>query len=201
MSRHGHDDDGDRGHSHDHAHDHDFTDRTDRLSDPAQYRYLSAEELRAYLDPGPDWTVADLGSGTGLFTDELAPVADRVYAIDIRPGLHDRYNENGMAPNVVPILADFSMLPFPDDHLDGAVSIRTFHHGFEAVLEEVVRVLRPGGRLVVVDWSATATGEKAGREDEFFDLAEVQSILFAHGFRIVEARERRDTFVVVAARR
>lgn len=175
--------------------------RIEKIDDRGNFKYLSAEELRAFLDPDPTWTIADFGSGTGLFTDELAPVTDRVYAIDVRPGLHDRYRENGMAPNVVPMLADFSMLPFPDDHLDGAVSIRTFHHGFEGVLEEVGRVLRAGGRLAVVDWSATASGEKAGREDEFFDLADVQSLLLDHGFRIVEARERRDTFVVIAALR
>jgi glycerophosphoryl diester phosphodiesterase len=67
-------------------------------------------------------------------------------------------------------------------------------------LEMDVHLARDG-RLVVIDWSATASGEKAGREDEFFDVADVQSVLLEHDFRVIEARERRDTFVVVAALR
>lgn len=166
------------------------------------FRYCSAEELRTSLDPDPDWRVADFGSGTGLFTRELAPVAGRVYGVDVRPGMHTAFREDGMPGNVEPIVADFADLPFPDGGLDGAVSVRTYHHGFEAALPEVARVLRPGGRLVIVDWSGTGAGERESTvEEEYLDLATVQSHLLDAGFRIEEARERRETFVVVGALR
>jgi len=181
----------------------DDTDRMDRLDDPETYRYLSGEELRCLLDPDPDWTVADLGSGTGLFTAEVAPTVDRVYAVDRDEGMHDRYRATGMAPNVEPIAADVADVPLPDGSLDAALSIRTFHHGVASALGEVVRLLRPGGRLVVVDWSATAAGEfdRDPDPETFFDLGDVQSRLTGAGFRIGEASERWETFVVAATLR
>lgn len=172
--------------------------RIERLQDPEAFRYCSGEELRAYLSPSPDWRVADLGSGTGRFTDELAPVADTVYAVDARPGLHAVYRDTGVPDSVEPVTADFSSLPFPDGHLDGTVSLRTYHHGFADALDEVARVLRPGGRLVVLDWSATGAGDREGKlRDHYVDLATAQSALLDAGFAIPVARERHETFLIV----
>ncbi|WP_332900229.1 class I SAM-dependent methyltransferase [Haladaptatus sp. CMSO5] len=198
-----HDDAADHAHGHSHDHDHDFTDRIDRLNDPIQFRYLSAEELRELLDPAPDWTVADLGSGTGLFTDELAPVVDTLYALDTNDGMHEAYRERGVPENVDLVTEDVAATPFADGELDGAISLRTFHHGVAEALPELARVLRPGGRFVVFDWSATRAGEteRGPPADMCFDIATAQSLLLDHGFRIQRAKERRETFVVVATRR
>lgn len=120
-------------------------DRMERLENPDTYRYLSGEELRAFLNPAPDWTVADLGSGPGLYTDEIAPVVKTVCAVDIRREMHERYRSNGTAGNVELLTADMAALPFARGELDGAVSTRTFHHGLDESLDEVARSLRPGG--------------------------------------------------------
>ncbi|MFB6310889.1 MAG: class I SAM-dependent methyltransferase [Salinirussus sp.] len=176
--------------------------RIERLRDTDAFRYCSGEELRGFLSPAPDWRVADLGSGVGLFTDELAPVTGTVYAVDLRSGLHTTYQAEGLPENVRPVTADFAALPFPDNHLDGAISMRTFHHGFVDALEEVSRVLRPGGRLVIMDWSATGAGDREGKmQDHYVTLAEAQESLLEAGFAIPEARERRETFIVVGKRR
>lgn len=177
--------------------------RLERLDDPLQYRYLSAEELRTFLDPGDDWTIADLGSGTGFFTDELAPVVGTAIAIDINDAMHRRYRSNGVPTNVIPLKADVGSLPLADDCLDGAVSIRTFHHGVAGALDEIARVLNPGARLVVVDWSAAGAGDRdRGRHPErYVDAAAAQAALIDAGFSIDETHERRETFVVVGALR
>jgi SAM-dependent methyltransferase len=195
----GHHDGGD-GHHHDH--DASAT-RIERLNDPAQYRYLSAEELRRHLDPDPDWTLLDLGSGTGFYTDALAPVVDTVHAVDVDATMHEAYRERGRPDNVVPVEADVGDVPLPDDVADAAVSVRTFHHGVAEALPEVARLLRPGGRFVVVDWSATGVGdrERGPPPADCFDLATVQSMLIEAGFGVVDGHERRETFVVVARRR
>lgn len=91
---------------------------------------------------------------------------------------------------------------FPNDYLDGGLSIRTYHHGFDEAIDEIGRVIRPGGRLVIVDWSATGAGEREHRDDEeYLDISTVQSDLLNAGFRIVNAHERRETYVVVGAKR
>lgn len=178
-------------------------DRIKKIDDAAAaFRYCSGEELRTFLDPEPDWRVADLGSGTGRYTSELAPVAGQIFAVDVRREMHRYYREKGLPANVTPLLADFQRLPLPDGALDGAVSMRTYHHDFEPALPEVARVLRPGGRLVIVDWSGTGAGERETPvEEDYLDLATVQADLLEAGFRIVEASERRETFVVVGALR
>jgi ubiquinone/menaquinone biosynthesis C-methylase UbiE len=176
-------------------------DRIDSIDDPDAFRYCSGEELRALLQPGPGWSVAEFGSGTGRFTSELAPVTDTVYAVELRREMLGVYRDRGIPANVAPVVADFCNLPFPDDSLDGGVSVRTYHHGFQAALDEVARVVRPGGRLVIVDWSATGAGEREARDaHRYLDLATVQSQLLDAGFSIAEASERYETFVVVAIR-
>ncbi|MFB6353616.1 MAG: class I SAM-dependent methyltransferase [Halobacteriales archaeon] len=193
----------DHGDAPDHWDHDDLDERIERLEDPRQFRYLSAEELRSLLGPRPDWVVADLGSGTGFFTDELASVVGTLYAIDIRDEMHRVYRANGLPANVETVTADVAAVPLPDDGLDAAVSVRTFHHGVSGALDEVARLLRPGGRLVVVDWSATGAGERERGQDpdHYYDLASVQAALLEAGFRIRDAGERRETFVVVASLR
>lgn len=179
-----------------------IAERIQRLEDPDNYRYLSGEELRSFLDPGPKWRVADLGSGTGFYTREVSPVVETLYAVDINPEMHRYYCQNEIAPNVVPLTADVTQLPFGRDELHGVVSTRTFHHGLDDALTEVARVLRPRGRLVIVDWSATGAGEReTSRDEEYFDIATAQSLLLDAGFRIRSAEERRETFVITATAR
>ncbi len=185
-----------------HGHDHTDADRLDRLADPEQYRYLSAEELRTWLDAEPDWAVADLGSGVGFYTNALAQSVTTVWALDADPAMHRRYQAMGQPENVRLVTAAVERIPLPDDCIDGAVSLRTFHHGVAGALDEVARLLRPGGRVVIFDWSATGAGNRdRGPEPEAcYDIATVQSRLLDHGFRIQAATERRETFVVVARR-
>jgi SAM-dependent methyltransferase len=57
-------------------------------------------------------------------------------------------------------VADATALPFPDASFDGAVSVQVFEYvkDIAAALSEVYRVLRPGGRAVIVDtdWDSIA---------------------------------------------
>jgi ubiquinone/menaquinone biosynthesis C-methylase UbiE len=177
--------------------------KADRLEEPDRYRYLSAEEVYDLLDPDPKWTIADLGSGTGFYTDEVAPLVDHVYAVDIHEAMQDAYRAKGVPENVELVTSDVSDMPLADDRLDAALSIRTFHHGVEDSLDEVGRVLRPSGRFVVMDWSATGAGERdrgPDRED-CVDLATAQSLLLDAGFEIRSACERHETFTIVSSRR
>jgi SAM-dependent methyltransferase len=195
--------DHDHGHSHGEESGYATGEKADRLEDPGQYRYLSAEEVYTLLDPDPAWTVADLGSGTGFFTDDVAPMVEGVYAVDVHEAMQDAYREKGVPENVDLVTTDVADMPFEDGHLDAALSLRTFHHGVADALAEVSRTLRPGGRFVVVDWAATGAGERDRGPDrqDCFDVATVQSMLVEAGFEIRVARERRETFAVVAVSR
>ncbi|SEV94245.1 class I SAM-dependent methyltransferase [Natrinema salifodinae] len=187
--------------------------RADALEDPGRYRYCSREELLTMLDPTDDDRVADLGSGTGFYADDVAPFVDTLYAVDVQQAMHDRYREKGTPDAVEFITAEVSSLPFDDDHLDGAYSTMTHHeyaapvNGTDAdadagdgALAELARVLRPGARLVTVDWSADGSGESGPPLAERYDLDEATAQLEAAGFEIETASDRPETIAIVATR-
>ncbi|WIV68222.1 class I SAM-dependent methyltransferase [Natrialbaceae archaeon AArc-T1-2] len=176
-------------------------DRADDLEDPSRYRYCSREELLAMLDPGPDATVADLGSGTGFYADDVAPFVDCLYAVDVQEEMHDCYREKGVPDAVEFVTSDVASLPFDDDALDGAYSVMTHHeYASDGTFAELARVLRPGGRLVTVDWSADGPGTDGPSLEERFGLAAATDQLETAGFEIERARNRPETFAIVARR-
>jgi len=173
--------------------------RADQLEDVSRYRYCSREELLAMLDPDPVAVVADLGSGTGFYTDDVAPYFETVYAVDVQSAMHDEYREKGIPGNVETVTAGAIDLPFEDDYLDRAFSTFTYHeYATPASLAEVRRTLRDGGLLVTVDWTAQGTGEDGPPTDERYDLAAALGHHREAGFEVVEAETRSETFALVA---
>jgi ubiquinone/menaquinone biosynthesis C-methylase UbiE len=173
--------------------------RADALEDPGRYEYVSVDELLALFDPAGE--VADLGSGTGFYTDDVAPYAETVHAVDVQSEMHDFYREKGAPENVRFVTAEVSDLPFADDALDAAFSTMTYHEfATPASLAEVARVVRPGGRLGIADWSAAGEGNDGPPRSERFDATDATEGLEAAGFTVERADERRETFVLRAHR-
>jgi ubiquinone/menaquinone biosynthesis C-methylase UbiE len=164
-----------------------------------RYRYLSRDELLALLGPTASDVVADLGSGTGFYTDDVAPYVEKVYAVDLQDEMHDSYREKGVPENVELVTANVSDLPLDDDALDACLSTMTFHEfAIPESLSEIRRVLRPGGRLVIADWGGNGEGESGPPTDHRFHVGDAAAQLSDAGFAIERAASRRETFVVVA---
>jgi ubiquinone/menaquinone biosynthesis C-methylase UbiE len=174
----------------------------DKLEDESRYRYLSREELIGGLDlrsDDPEETIADLGSGTGFYTDDVAPFAGDVRAVDVQDAMHELYREKGVPENVELVTADVEDLPFGDGELDAAFSTMTFHEfAGEGVLEEVARVLRDDARFVVADWTANGDGESGPPVTERYDRDEAVEFLEGAGFEVLRADERPETFFLIA---
>ena len=175
--------------------------RADRLEDATRYRWCSSEELLTLVAPHENATVADLGSGTGFYTDVVAPYAETVYAVDVQSEMHDLYAEKGLPDNVEPVTAPIDELPLDDDELDAAFSTMTYHEFAEpAAFEELSRVLSPGGRLVIVDWSATGDQQAGPPLTERYHVGDAVDSLTEAGFVVERAVGRTETFVCVARR-
>ena len=180
-------------------------DRADALEDPSRYRFCSREELLESLGPAlanrGGGRVADLGSGTGFYADDVAPFVETLYAVDVQEEMHERYREKGVPDAVSFVTAEVAALPFEDDHLDGAYSTMTHHeYASETAFDELARVIKPNGVLVTVDWSADGTGEDGPSVDERYGLEDACEHLESAGFTIEEARNRPETFVIVGRR-
>lgn len=107
---------------------------------------------KAYLRP--EMAVADIGSGTGFVAAGLAPLVKRVYVVDGSAAMLEVAKKNlSQFSNVEFHEADGSSLPFPEDSLDAVFANMYLHHTTDplAAIREMVRVLRPGGRLVITD--------------------------------------------------
>jgi ubiquinone/menaquinone biosynthesis C-methylase UbiE len=175
--------------------------RAPELEDESRYRYCSREDLLGLLAPHEGMTVADLGSGTGFFADDVAPHVGTLHAVDMQERMHEYYEEKGSPENVRHVHAPVNDLPLDDDSLDAAFSVDTYHeYHSEASLDELARVVRPGGRVVTVDWSATGDRVAGPPLDERFAVSDAVSHFSAAGFAVERAEERAETYVCVVRR-
>jgi SAM-dependent methyltransferase len=108
---------------------------------------------------------ADLGAGTGTFTRALAALLGEgsvIYAVDNdRAALDELKFLARDAKNIVPVYADFTQsfeVGSVRDRLDGMLIANALHFvkDADAVLERLVSTLRPGGRVVIVEYDRRA---------------------------------------------
>lgn len=115
---------------------------------------------------GPDDTVLDVACGPGLVACAFGHVARQVTGIDLTPAMIDRARRlaaEQQLGNVTFQVGDVLPLPFPAATFSIVVSRFAFHHFQDpaAVLAEMRRVCRPGGRVTIADLTASPDPEKA----------------------------------------
>jgi len=105
-----------------------------------------------------DLRILDIGCGTGRFAASvLRHVPDaEVWGLDLSGGMLRRAAARSTAQEegrLHLVQADSEQLPFPDDYFDAVTCSHSFHHypHQEKVLAEMHRVLRPQGRLLLID--------------------------------------------------
>ncbi|WP_395834364.1 class I SAM-dependent methyltransferase [Archangium violaceum] len=129
-----------------------------RFDDPERDAWQKPDEVVKALELPADAKVADIGAGTGYFAVRLARAVPqgRVYGVDIEPDmaryLGERAKREGVN-NLEPVLGEPAdpKLPGP---VDVALIVDTYHHINDRVayLKTLGDKLRPGGRVVVIDY-------------------------------------------------
>ena len=104
----------------------------------------------------PGGSAIDVGTGTGLTLPFLAAAVGpegRVVGLDRSPAMLDGARDRAPSPPVELVEADATALPFRDASFDAAISTYGLRRdrGCGRALDEMIRVVRPGGRLVVAD--------------------------------------------------
>jgi demethylmenaquinone methyltransferase/2-methoxy-6-polyprenyl-1,4-benzoquinol methylase len=117
-------------------------------------------QTRRAVDPGPGQFVLDLAAGTGVSTAELARSGARAVACDFSLGMLSAGRRRADRRRLPFVAGDALRLPFADESFDAV----TISFGLRNVadvdlaLRELSRVTRPGGKLVVCEFSRPTFG-------------------------------------------
>lgn len=156
-----------------------------RLTDPGRDAWQRPDEVVAVLGLAPGSVACDVGAGPGYFTLRLSRAVGprgRVYAVDVEPmllaALRDRLEADGIG-NVTPVLSVPSDPLLPPGACDVVLVVDTYHHFPDgpAYLRRLAAALRPGGRIVNVDFEKRPTpvgppvGHRVSREAFIADAA------------------------------
>jgi ubiquinone/menaquinone biosynthesis C-methylase UbiE len=166
-----------------------------RLEDPARLAALPQAAVVSLLRLAGDETVVDYGAGTGIYTIAVAQAVPggRVIAVEALPRLAEM-----LRAKLTPELTDrlqvvetaTNTVAAPDAVADRVVMVDVLHHLYDqpGALAQVMRLLRPGGLFVVVDWG---DGERplGPPREHVLGLAAVRKVIASMGLDELEAHE------------
>mmetsp|Transcript_33331 Transcript_33331/g.89229 ORF Transcript_33331/g.89229 Transcript_33331/m.89229 type:complete len:233 (-) Transcript_33331:69-767(-) len=114
------------------------------------------EMLKATAGLSQNSVIADIGSGTGLFLESLSAAAETVFAMEISPQFVEHLGDQVQAKGLtnVTVVQGTSKDPCLPSSVDVALVCDVYHH-FEfprTFCKHLAAALRPGGRLVVIDF-------------------------------------------------
>lgn len=153
--------------------------------------------------------VADIGAGTGFFAKRLTPLAEKVIALDIdqsfldfidstkvqelTPEQHNRL-ETRLTPRDAPNLQP--------NEVDAVLIVNTFMYidNKLAYLQKLKPTVRPGGRLVIVDFKRKRTPLGPRPREHRAPLYEVEDFLHEAGYKNIQAidTELRHQYILIA---
>ena len=110
----------------------------------------------------PGMVVADIGAGTGYYSRRMASLVGAkgiVYAVDVQPEMVTMLREVARRPGlgqIKPILGVVDNVKLPVASVDLAIMVDVYHELEypQEVMASIVRALKPGGRLVFVEYRA-----------------------------------------------
>lgn len=168
-----------------------------QLIAPFYDRFMKAVKLdhssviAEWLSPVKGMDLLDLAGGTGINAVALALAGAQVTVVDTSEAMltHAKQKKAGISI----IRADAAMLPFADKSFDIVLVSDAWHHFREQnrVAREMDRVLRPGGRIYVIDFDRSKFGTKLlvilekilGEPSKFLSADELVEVFKSKGIR------------------
>jgi len=162
-----------------------------RLEAPMRDDYQKPEQVIKALNLKEGEVIADIGAGSGYFTVRLAHALGekgRVYAVDVSPDMIVHLNRRIRDLNLTNVV---TILCAPDDPLLADASVDrfficdTWHHinGHEKYLALLMKMLKPGGQVVMIDFKKATTPVGPPMEIRI-DREDLVREMKANGFRL-----------------
>lgn len=165
------------------------------LDRPAREAQEKPELLVSSLPLEPTDTVADIGAGTGYFTFRISPLVPKgqVLAVDIQPemlAIIRRRMDERRVTNVTPVLGAVTDPHLPENGVDLVLMVDAYHefsHPRE-MMEAVVRALKPGGLVVLIEYRGEDPGVRR-KPLHKMTVAQARKELAVVGLRWRETRD------------
>ena len=138
--------------------------KLERLRDPERLSYLNPDTIWAVIAPEGVGTVVDLGAGIGFFAIPFSRKIPqgKIYGCDLSEemvgNLKMAIEAEGVS-NIIPVTTGEVQVPLEDGIAD-LVFMVNLHHEFDHPMDSMAecrRLLRPAGRVAVIDWKPEET--------------------------------------------
>ncbi|NPB08565.1 MAG: methyltransferase domain-containing protein [Aquificae bacterium] len=178
-----------------------------KLDDPTRIELFDPREWFERLELKRGSVVLDVGTGAGFFLpffSEAVGDEGKVIGIDVQREMVEYARENKVRKlslkNTEVMLSDENRIPLPDESVDVAFILFTFHELSQprSFLKELKRVLRKGGRVLVIDWTREER-EKGPPPEEVYTLEELENFFREEKYRVIfSGKDRPFTYALLA---
>lgn len=162
------------------------------LDDPGRVANQDPERFWRRVGLRPGMVVADVGAGTGFYAfpaaEQVGPTG-RVYAVDVSSELVELIGERAAERRIGTVVAVRSTptkIPLASSIADVVLLANLLHGIPPATVDEAIRLARPGGRLVNVDWKKQPTPGGPPVEHRL-SSEEAARVLEGHGLRLTDS--------------
>lgn len=157
--------------------------------------FLDPQKIVQQIGLLPEMQIVDIGSGIGTFAMAMSPhigTKGHIFAIDILPAVITRLSndlrERGL-DNVTPIIGDIEHIE--GIIIDGGIIDMVFCSNIffqitdkQTALREISRILKPNGKLVIIDWIDSFSGMGPHR-DSIISPETITNLVTMSGFLFV----------------
>jgi ubiquinone/menaquinone biosynthesis C-methylase UbiE len=182
------------------------------LEDPKRVATLYIDEVIRTIGLKPGMVIADIGSGSGVFTRPFAKAVGaggKAIAVDIDPALLSYVAESAATQAIKNI--ETHLAPIDDPQLSGPIlDVAFFHEVFhhiehrELYIQNLAKYMKPGGRIVLIEPAAHEMGQMhSGDADAQADMHQAlhgnRSTMMHKGQAVPMSTEREKADAILAA--
>jgi ubiquinone/menaquinone biosynthesis C-methylase UbiE len=194
------------------AHEHNHSKRFDpanlhRLEDPDRQKLFPVDRILSLAGIKPKMTIADIGVGTGYFAIPIAKLVAPLplYGVDVSSEmlayLRNKLAQPAMPKNIELSNGEATATNLPDACCDAIILSAVWHEidDTNAALNEFRSILKPMGRLVLIDWNPEGTRPPGPPLEHRIPLATAKQTAESAQWKVTRAEPLNESIYLVVA--